>query len=87
LSSCWNGAEEAGCQACVQHSLQVREVVVVEEAGCQAYERLSPGERVRGGSENSWKGSCSCHKAQRILVCSVAEAQGKGGLASKGLSW
>jgi hypothetical protein len=31
-------AEEAGCQAYVQHSLQVREVVVVEEVGCQAYE-------------------------------------------------
>jgi hypothetical protein len=45
-SLCWNGAEEAGCQACVQHSLQVREVVVVEEAGCQACERLSLGERV-----------------------------------------
>jgi hypothetical protein len=80
-------AEEAGCQACVQHSLQVREVVVVEEAGCQACERLSPGERVHGGSENSWKESCSCHRARRILVRSVAEAQGKGGLAAEGLSW
>jgi hypothetical protein len=30
--------EEAGCQACEQHSLQVREVVVVEEVGCQACE-------------------------------------------------
>jgi hypothetical protein len=32
---------------------KVREVVVVEEAGCQAYERLSPGERVNRRSENS----------------------------------
>ena len=78
--------EEAGCQACVQHSLQVREVVVVEEAGCQACERLSPGVRVRGRSENSWKESCSFHRARRILVQPVAEAQGKGGLAAEGLS-
>jgi hypothetical protein len=71
----------------VQHSLQVREVVVIEEAGCQACERLSLGERVRGGSENSLKESCSCHRAQRIPVRSVVEAQGKGGLLAEGLSW
>jgi hypothetical protein len=71
----------------VQHSLQVREVVVVEEAGCQVCEQLSPGERVHGGSENSWKGSCSYHRVRRIPVRSVAEAQGKGGLATEGLSW
>ena len=70
----------------MQHSLQVREVVVVEEAGCHACERLSPGERVRGGSENSWKGSCSCHRARRIPIQPIAEAQGKGGLASERLS-
>jgi hypothetical protein len=70
----------------VQHSFQVREVVVVEEVGCQVCERLSPGERVRGGSENFWKGSCSYHRAQRILVRPVVEAQGKGGLAGEGLS-
>ena len=70
----------------MQHSLQVREVVVVEEAGCQAYERLSPGERVHKGNENYWKGSYSYHRAQRILVWPVAEAQGKGGLETKGLS-
>jgi recombinational DNA repair protein RecR len=40
-SLCGNGVEEASCQACVQHSLQVREVVVVEEAGFQASEQLS----------------------------------------------
>jgi hypothetical protein len=51
-SLCWNVAEEVGYQAYVQHSLQVREVVVVEEVGCQDCERLSPGERVCGGSEN-----------------------------------
>jgi hypothetical protein len=70
----------------VQHSLQVREVVVVEEAGCETCERLSPGERVHGGSENSWKESYSWHRARRIPVRSVAEAQGKGGLAAEGLS-
>jgi hypothetical protein len=59
---------------------------VVEEAGCQACERLSLGERVCRGSENSWKGSCSCHRAKRILVHPIVEAQGKGGLATKGLS-
>jgi hypothetical protein len=41
---------------------------------------------VCGGSENSWKGSCSCHRAWRILVQPVAKAQGKGGLAAEGLS-
>jgi hypothetical protein len=71
----------------VQHSLQVREVAVVEEAGCQACEQLSPGERVHGGSENSSRGSCSCHRARRIPVRPVAEAQGKGCLAAEGLSW
>jgi hypothetical protein len=35
-SLCRNEVEEASCQACMQHSLQVREVVVVEEGGCQA---------------------------------------------------
>jgi hypothetical protein len=37
------------------------------------------------GSENSWKGSYSFHRARRILVQAVAEAQGKGGLAVEGL--
>jgi hypothetical protein len=58
---------------------------VVEEAGCQACEKLSPGERVCCGSEFSWKGSCSCYRALRILVRPVAEAQGKGGEAADGL--
>jgi hypothetical protein len=57
----------------------VREVIVVEEVGYPVCERLSPGERVRGGSENSWKESCSFHRARRLPVRSVAEAQGKGG--------
>jgi hypothetical protein len=57
----------------------VREVIVVEEAGYPVYERLSPGERVRGGSENSSKESCSYHRDRRLLVQSIAEAQGKGG--------
>ena len=59
---------------------------MVEEAGCQACERLSPGERVHGGSEKSWKGSCSCHRARRIPVRPVSVAQGKGGLATEALS-
>jgi hypothetical protein len=46
---------------------------------------LSPGERVRKGSDNSWKGSCNCHRAWRFPIWSVAEAQGKGGLEAKGL--
>jgi hypothetical protein len=62
-------------------------VVSVEEVGCQAYERLSLGKRVCKGSESYWKESCSYHRAWRILVRSVAEAQGKGGLAVEGLSW
>ena len=33
----------------IKHSLQRREVVEVERTGFLAYERLSPGERVRGG--------------------------------------
>jgi hypothetical protein len=57
----------------------VREVIFVEETGYPICERLSPGERVHGGSENSWKESCSYHRARRLLVRSVAEAQGKGG--------
>jgi hypothetical protein len=71
----------------VQHSLQVREVVVVEEEGCQDCGQLSPGETVCEGSENFWKGSCSYHRVWRILVQFVAKAQGKGGLAVEGLSW
>jgi hypothetical protein len=71
----------------VQHSLHVREVVVVEEAIFQACERLSLGEKMHGGSENSWKGSYIYHIARRILVRLVVEAQGKGGLADEGLSW
>jgi hypothetical protein len=59
---------------------------VVGEVGCQTCEQFSPGERVHGGSENSWKGSCNCHKAQKISVRPIAEAQGKGGLAAEGLS-
>jgi hypothetical protein len=61
-------------------------VVSVEEACCQACERLSLGERVSRGSENSWKGSCTFHRSQILLVRSVVEAQGKGGLAANGLS-
>jgi hypothetical protein len=59
--------------------VNVREVIVVEEASYPVYERLSPAERVHGGSENSWKESCSCHRARRLLVRSVVEAKGKGG--------
>jgi hypothetical protein len=62
-------------------------MVVVEEAGCHACEQISLGERVRGGSEKSWKGSYSFHKAWRILVRPIVEAQGKGCLVVKGLSW
>jgi hypothetical protein len=58
----------------------------VKRVGFQYYERLSLGERVREGSENSWKGSCSCHMARRLPVRSVAKDQGKGGLEAEGLS-
>jgi hypothetical protein len=59
---------------------------VVEEASFQSCERLSLGERVRRGSENSWKGSCSYHRAKIILVWPIAEAQGNVGLAIEELS-
>jgi hypothetical protein len=70
-SLCWKGAEEAGCQACVQHSLQAREVVVVEEAGFQACEKLSPGERVCWEVVFSQRESNTSHGALRIpdLAC------------------
>ena len=59
---------------------------MVEEEGCQDCESLSLGERVHGGNDNSYKGSCSFHRARRILVRPNAEGQGKGGLAAEGLS-
>jgi hypothetical protein len=63
----------------VQHSLQVREVVKLEE---QVDGPVSDSLQVRECTEegeNSWKEPGSCHRAQRLLVWSVAETQGKGG--------
>jgi hypothetical protein len=61
-------------------SLQVREVIVVEEAGFTkpVSDSLQVRECAEEG-ESSWKEPCSCHRARRFLVRSVAEAQGKGG--------
>jgi hypothetical protein len=63
----------------VQHSLQVREVIEVGRIGCwPVSDSLQVRECAEEG-ENSWKEPCSCHRAQRLLVRSVAETQGKGG--------
>jgi hypothetical protein len=61
-------------------SLQVREVIVIEEAGFTkpVSDSLQVRECAEEG-ESSWKEPCSCHRAQRFLVRPVAEAQGKGG--------
>jgi hypothetical protein len=53
------------------------EVIVVEEASYLVCEQLSLGERVRGGSENSWKESCSCHKARKLLVGLLLKPKGR----------
>jgi hypothetical protein len=63
---CWNEVEEVGCQACVQHSLQVREVVVVEETGCHACEKLSLGERFCWEVVFSKRESNTSYRALRI---------------------
>jgi hypothetical protein len=63
----------------VQHSLQVREVVKLEE---QVVGPVSDSLQVRECTEegeNSWKEPCSSHRARRHPVRSVAETQGKGG--------
>jgi hypothetical protein len=61
-------------------SLQVREVIVIEEAGFTkpVSDSLQVRECTEEG-ESSWKEPCSCHRAQRFPVQPVAEAQGKGG--------
>jgi hypothetical protein len=41
---------------CIQHSLQVREVVEVERTGYLACKRLSLGERVHGGRRELLEG-------------------------------
>jgi hypothetical protein len=55
-------------------------VIVVEEAGFTkpVSDSLQVRECAEEG-ESSWKEPCSCHRAQRFPVRSVAEAQGKGG--------
>jgi hypothetical protein len=55
-------------------------VIVVEEEGFTKSMRdsLQVRECTEEG-ESSWKEPCSCHRAQRFLVRSVVEAQGKGG--------
>ena len=61
-------------------SLQVREVIVVEEAGFTKL--VSNSLQVRECAEegeSSWKEPCSCHRAQIFPIQSVFEAQGKGG--------
>jgi hypothetical protein len=45
-----------------------------EEAGCQACEKLSPGERVCWGSDFSWREPNSSYSALRIPVQPVVEA-------------
>jgi hypothetical protein len=52
----------------VQHSLQVREVVKLEE---QVVGPVSDSLQVRECAEegeNSWKEPCSCHRARRLPV-------------------
>jgi hypothetical protein len=58
----------------------VSEVIVVEEAGYTkpVSDSLQVRECTEEG-ESSWKEPCSCHRARRFSVRSVAEAQGKGG--------
>ena len=63
----------------VQHSLQVREVVKLEE---QVVGHVSDSLQVRECTEegeNSWKEPNSFHRARRLPVRSVAVTQGKGG--------
>jgi hypothetical protein len=63
----------------VQHSLQVREVVKLEEqVGGPMSDSLHVRECAEEG-ENSWKEPGSCHRAQRLLVQSISKTQGKGG--------
>jgi hypothetical protein len=64
----------------VRNSLQVREFVGKEEAGCQACEKLSPGERGCWGSDFSWREPNNNYSALRIHVWPVVEAlEGKWG--------
>jgi hypothetical protein len=58
----------------VRNSLQVREFVEKEEAGCQACKQLSPGERGCWGSDFSWRDPNNSYSALRILVQPVVEA-------------
>jgi hypothetical protein len=63
----------------VQHSLQVREVVKLEE---QVFGPVSDSLQVRECAEEgdkSWKEPGSYHKARRLSAWSVSETQGKGG--------
>jgi hypothetical protein len=47
-------------------SLKVREVIVVEEAGCQACEKLPPGERVCWEVVFSQRESSTSYRALRL---------------------
>jgi hypothetical protein len=75
-----NEIKETGCPDLCVTSLQVREVIFVEEAGFTkpVSDSLQVRECTQEG-ERSWKEPYSYHRAQRFLVRSVAEAQGKGG--------
>jgi hypothetical protein len=57
----------------------------IEEAGCQACEQLSLGERVCWGSDFSWRESSSSYKAQIILDLACCWSPRKGGVAADGL--
>ena len=63
----------------VQNSLQVREVIELEE---QVAWPMSDSLQVRECAEereNSWKEPYSCRRALRLPIQSVVETQGKGG--------
>jgi len=64
------------------YSLYVREFVVIEEAGCHAYEKISLGERCCWGSEFSWRESINIYNTLRLLVQPVTESL-EGNLSSQ----
>jgi hypothetical protein len=63
----------------VLHSLQVREVVKLEEQVVGPMRDYLLVRECAEEGENSWKEPCSCHRAQRLPVRSVAKTKGKGG--------
>jgi hypothetical protein len=63
----------------VQHSLQVREVIELEEKVAWPVSNCLQVRECAKEGENSWKEPYSFHRAQRLPVQSVSETQGKGG--------